>query len=162
MRGFLRQLGEKCRNVHVTRDVDESRCDLEKSLGLLSGNRMVLVLGDMTGRMDQVLSTFHCAFKTHRTVVCIGSSNIAFVVQEGETRITFPKSLLGTYCGYFPFLGKTKVSTRGLKYDTTDLDFEFGNFVSSSNEVDQAEVFIETSAALLFTVSFQRGSVDLL
>ena len=146
----------------MTRDGDESRCDLEKSLGLLSGSRLVLVLGDMTGRMDQVLSMFHCAFRTRCTVVCIGSSNVAFVVQEGETRVTFPKSLLGAYCGYFPFFGKTKVSTRGLKYDVANLEFEFGSFVSSSNEVDQPEVFIEASAALLFTVSFQGGSVDLL
>jgi len=80
---------------------------------------------------------------------------ISFPISKGKTVIKFNQS--SQSCGLFPFLGSTKVSTKGFKWDLFEQDLVMNSKISSSNvvEVDEgighAFVHVESDRDIWFT-----------
>lgn len=131
-------LRSRCRSLQIIKDSDDAYCDLSKALRLLAGSNRIVIVGEFTGRLDQVLGNFSCALSASSSeclVMCVADDNIAVCLPRGNVRLQMPDECQGWFCGYFPMCGASTVSTQGLLYDVSSVQFAFGHFVSSSNQV---------------------------
>ena len=119
-----------------------------------------MIFGGFGGRIDQEMASYHALIKWdcyfHR-IVLVGIPSVAFILSPGshviQTSLDDRKE--GNHCGLFPMTGSATVTTKGLEWDMTHLDLNFGSFVSSSNHIppESSEIIIETSNYLLWTSS---------
>ena len=146
--------------VPIERETDQDSTDLEKCLRRVpSTNMPVVVAGGVGGRLDQTLGVINCVYKEaiecRRNTILLGGETVAVVIPGGtETKMTFPRSLIGSHCGLVPLFGKSdNVTTRGLKWELCNQPTGFGGLISTSNLLDSTDLEIVTSQPLLWTLS---------
>lgn len=122
----------------------------------------VLVLGGQPGggRLDQFFGNVQelCARAEQGVDVWwVSKQSVSMVLAPGRHRIAIDPTREGPMCGILPIGAPVaKVTTKGLRWNLTDQETRFGDggLVSSSNEVVDAAVHVETSGTLLWTCDF--------
>jgi len=155
------------KGVNVFQDSDQYSTDLQKCLNSLSEleksrklQYTVLLLGGLSGRLDQTvhtLSLLHKLRKTREHVYAITDENIGWVLESGEHIIQMDLDLLGPTCGLLPVgIDETVLSTRGLEWDLNDTPSSFDGLVSTSNHVVASEVLIKTTKPIWWCVELKK------
>lgn len=152
----------EARGSNVLKEPSEDANDFEKAMRLTESIRNeyelpIVVIGGFGGRMDQTLgnlNTLICAAEKGRDVYWLDSTNVILALGEGRHHISIDASREGPVCALVP-VGKAaeSVHTEGLKWnlDGRRLSFGEGGLVSTSNEIVEPVVLVETSAPLVWT-----------
>lgn len=132
----------------------------------------IVVIGSLYGRVDQALSQLHHLFMftpsgklpLEHKIYLVTDTSINWVLESGLRHMIRTKSqkhrILNKHIGIVPFLGGSKITTKGLQWDVTNWDTQFGGDVSTSNRVhDESEdgiVHVETDKDVLFTIDMVK------
>lgn len=130
-----------------------------------NAGRPIVVIGGMgsQSRMDQQIGNLHELYKCAEKgldVYWLSPANVLMMLTAGKHRIDVDASCEGPMCGLLPIGSAVQsVTTRGLKWDVTDqaMTFGLGGLVSTSNEIVEQFVSIETSQPLLWTCEMRCG-----
>lgn len=154
----------RIRGTEIVHRPSQESCDFTKAMAVAlahrdSQSKPVVVLGGhpQAGRMDQFFGNIQelCSrAEQGYDVWWIGDQTATMVLSAGAHRIAVNASLEGPMCGLVPIAGLVaRVTTRGLRWDLTDQELKFGHLglVSSSNEIMEPVVVIETSGTILWT-----------
>lgn len=123
--------------------------------------------------MDQGLSQLHhlYLFQTDpryaagRMYLFSGES-LTFLLKPGRHRIRVrdgpaggEADVFGKHVGILPVGGPSRITTRGLEWDVTDWETEFGGQVSTSNHVlpETQVVEVATTRDVLFTIALRQA-----
>jgi len=155
--------------VPVIRDFDQDSTDLMKCVVALEEKEReencqydIILLGGLTGRLDQTvhtLSFLHKLRKTRKRVYAVTDENVGWVLDTGEHEIEIDHTILGPTCGLLPVgVDSTMLSTLGLKWNLTDQESSFDGLVSTSNHLLCGEdlVWIKTSRPIWWTVELKK------
>lgn len=116
----------------------------------------ILVLGGLNGRFDHTMSTLSTLIhfvNSRIPIVVLDAYNMLFSLPEGESEVHVDSEKTSKMCGVIPMTQKeTIVTSKGLKYDMTDLPLAFGKLISSSNEVTTNQISLKSTAPLIFTI----------
>ncbi|KAI9503196.1 thiamine pyrophosphokinase [Coemansia spiralis] len=117
---------------------------------------IVVVFGGLGGRLDHTMHTLKVLFNNHlkRQIIVISESNLTFVLPSGKNKILTNKSVDGPTCGILPLAGETKLTTRGLRWNLDNHPSSFEGLMSTSNIVDEPEIYIETTLPVAWTCEF--------
>ena len=122
---------------------------------------VIVALGGLGGRVDQGMSVLHHLYIFQKDysagkIFLLSTESITFVLKAGSHRIkvkeTFHGMGLGKYVGIIPLKEPSVITTRGLEWDVQDWPTEFGGQMSTSNQVKEEWVMIETTKDVLFTI----------
>ncbi|KIL64470.1 hypothetical protein M378DRAFT_178795 [Amanita muscaria Koide BX008] len=118
------------KGVHIVHDRDQNSTDLMKSVVSLEqrerlegglGTYELLILGGLTGRLDQTfhtLSVLHKLRKTRDKAFAVTDDNVGWVLDSGEHMIKIDHSRLGKTCGLLPVgIESTVLTTSGLEWN---------------------------------------------
>ncbi|TFK27212.1 thiamine pyrophosphokinase Thi80 [Coprinopsis marcescibilis] len=159
--------------VPVVKDEDQDSTDLMKCVQEvdkrgLSGRQSehVVLLGGLSGRLDQTIHTLsylHKLRKTH-TVFAVTDDNVGWVLDSGEHDIEIDHSFLGQTCGLLPVgVAKTVLSTRGLRWNLDEQESSFGGLVSTSNHLVPGEnVWVKTTDPIWWTMELKPLNTHLI
>ncbi|WVR09545.1 thiamine pyrophosphokinase [Kwoniella sp. DSM 27419] len=132
--------------VLVVEDKDEYSTDLMKCIAEVPRDHAVVLLGGLSGRVDQTVHTMSILHKTDREMF-------------GKHEITIDHDRMGQTCGILPVgVDSSRVKTKGLKWDfVSEWDTSLQGDLSTSNHLqpDQRIVTIETSRPVLWTVEIR-------
>jgi len=154
-------------DVEVIKDPDLYATDLMKCISALTEHEQatsvrynLLVLGGLSGRLDQTihtLSQLHKLRKTRPRTFVVTEDNVAWVLDEGEHVIHINRAVLGPTCGLLPVgVSSAVISTRGLKWNLDNTTSSFDGLLSTSNWVDSSEIWIKTSAPIWWSVELKK------
>ncbi|KAJ2520448.1 thiamine pyrophosphokinase [Coemansia sp. RSA 1939] len=130
--------------------------DSEMRHGKDPNDCVVIVFGGLGGRLDHVMHTLKVLFNNHlkRQMYVISESNLTFVIPSGKNRILVNKQVDGPKCGILPLAGQTMLTTRGLRWNLTNHSSSFEGLMSTSNIIDDPEIYIETTLPVAWTCEF--------
>ncbi|KDR76321.1 hypothetical protein GALMADRAFT_475862 [Galerina marginata CBS 339.88] len=162
----------KVLDVTIVQDHDQDATDLMKCVSALeekeklehSQQYHIILLGGLTGRLDQTIHTLsylHKLRKTRKRVFAVTDENIGWVLDSGEHRIEIDHNLLGQTCGLLPVgIDHTVLSTSGLRWNLTEHVSSFDGLVSTSNHLvpDEKVVWIKTSKPIWWTVELRMAT----
>eukprot|EP00871_Galdieria_phlegrea_P004430 jgi/Galph1/4989/GphlegSOOS_G3622.1 len=143
------------KGVAIVRESNQFLNDFEKSLeslGSLLSGLPVVVLGGMGGRVDQQLANIHILYKfLPSKIYLLSLDQVMWLIPRGKHSVICSKDIEGPICGLLP-VGSVcrQASTTGLRWNLKRQPLSFGTFVSSSNEIVDSVVEIETSDPLLW------------
>ncbi|XP_063714189.1 thiamin pyrophosphokinase 1-like [Symsagittifera roscoffensis] len=154
---------EKCLRTIL----EESKCDRNPSDFPKADNHGIIALCALQGRIDHVLSQLNTLYKhscktfevgqrhlPKKELFLISEQSVAWVLQPGAHTIhvnTCPSQT----CGHVPlFTSVRKITTRGLKYDVTDMHMQMGGLISTSNSYMANKVHIDNSDPVLWMMNF--------
>ena len=139
----------------------------------------VVILGSLTGRVDQALGIFHEMYREAKSVDKLrlwhfSDNSCSFLLRPGKHRIhpetdvrveNLPpeKAHLNAHtqtqkftgkCGILPLYGPSRISTKGLQWDVQDWETQMGGLVSTSNQIVNLKYGVEivTTHTVLFTI----------
>ena len=157
------------KGVAIKRDPSEYATDLMKcieeveSIESASGKRFtLLLLGGLSGRLDQTVHTMSIMFKLRtkrRDTFVMSEDSLAWVLDTGTHLVEIDHSTMGQTCGILPLgISEAFVRTEGLKWNL-DWVTSLGGDVSTSNHLLPSEpaVFLETSAPVFWTVEIREN-----
>ncbi|KAI1730669.1 ATPase family associated with various cellular activities (AAA) domain-containing protein [Ditylenchus destructor] len=157
---------DKSNIVHIE---DQNYTDLTKTLRLLRDSpeiecSLVILFGGFHGRFDHVLGALNSLLShvnaCNLPIVAIDDDNVITVLREGHTEILLDKTKITNICGLIPFCqNETRVTTRGFRWDLDNQNMEFGGVISTSNEVVNERLQVQTSAPLIFTFQLKDAKV---
>ncbi|KAG2076710.1 thiamine pyrophosphokinase [Suillus decipiens] len=159
-------------NVPVIRDSDQDSTDLMKCVQALEEKERltgqefeIVILGGLSGRLDQTvhtLSYLHKLRKTRRRVFVVTDDNVGWVLNEGEHLIHINHDVLGQTCGLLPVgIDSTTLTTTGLRWNLDNTESSFDGLVSTSNHlVPGQDVTIKTSKPIWWCAEL-RGRREL-
>lgn len=140
--------------------------DFQKAMKVARGVRQeqelpTIVIGGHGGRMDQTLgnlNTLYASSENGEDMYWLERANAILSLSPGMHHISIDPSLEGPKCGLIP-IGKpaNSVSTEGLKWNLNaqELSFGIGGLISTSNEVVEPLVTVETSSPLMWTTELR-------
>ena len=155
------------RGVKILKDPCQESTDFGKGLGQLlsvlepdgSGHRDILILGSISGRVDQGLGLLHEILREttnneNLRLWLFSEQNVSFVLSKGHHTIETPlrTNALDYHFGVIPVYGPAVISTEGLRWDSKDWDTRMGLRVSTSNHVIAEAVQIVTTSEVLVTI----------
>jgi thiamine pyrophosphokinase len=156
----------KQQNVKVVHVEEQDTNDLQKSLALLYSLKdapKTTVIYGAGGRLDQEmcnLNSLYLSSHTHRYVL-LSPFSCAAVLKPGKHKIRRNVEFERGTCALVP-LGQPcrQLFTQGLKWNINHSDpkepaLSFGGLVSTSNEFDSDEVYIENSDAILWIYTLE-------
>lgn len=138
----------------------------------------VVILGSLTGRVDQALGLFHEMYREAKGIDRLRlwlflDKSCSFLLRPGKHRIypetdvkienlpekaqvkahTRVQKFTGK-CGILPLYGPSRISTKGLQWDVQDWETQMGGRVSTSNQIMNLKhgVEIVTTHTVLFTI----------
>ncbi|KAG2107299.1 thiamine pyrophosphokinase [Suillus discolor] len=144
-------------NVPVIHDSNQDSTDLMKCVQALEEKERltgrefdIVILGGLSGRLDQTvhtLSYLHKLRKTRKRVFTVTDDNVGWVLDEGEHLIHINHDVLGQTCGLLPVgIDSTILTTTGLRWNLDNTESSFDGLVSTSNHlVPGQDVTIKTS-----------------
>lgn len=152
--------------VAITQDHSVETTDLGKSMEIISsrpsrspGQRDVLLLGTLGGRVDQGLGMLHEMIREETRdpslrLWLVSEASISFVLRKGLSIVQGLKSsrMFTKNMGLVPIFGPAAITTSGLEWDVHDWATQMGTKVSTSNHVIADDVHVTTNAAILFTI----------
>ncbi|KAH7930195.1 thiamine pyrophosphokinase [Leucogyrophana mollusca] len=164
VKGYYASLG-----VPVIKDPDQYSTDLMKCVRMVEEKERsegrhydILVLGGLSGRLDQTvhtLSYLHKLRKTRKRTFAVTDDNVGWVLDEGEHFIQIDHTILGPTCGLLPVgIGSTILSTTGLRWNLTDTESSFDGMVSTSNHLvpEERTVWIKTSQPIWWCAELKK------
>ncbi|KAJ2549622.1 thiamine pyrophosphokinase, partial [Coemansia sp. RSA 1933] len=160
-RTFYKNLGAK-----IHRYSDQDSTDFMKGLLYLDkvmrdgkdpGDCIVVVFGGLGGRLDHTMHTLKVLFNNHltRQMAVISETNLTFVVSSGKNKILVNKQVDGPTCGILPLSGQTMLTTKGLRWNLCNHPSSFEGLMSTSNIVDDNEIYVETTLPVAWTCEFK-------
>ncbi|KAI0033560.1 thiamine pyrophosphokinase Thi80 [Vararia minispora EC-137] len=153
--------------VPVVQDKDEYTTDLMKCVESLeeleSPNSIthdIVLLGGLSGRLDQTIHTLSYLHKlrhTGRRVFAVTDDNIGWVLDVGEHIIKIDHNTLGPTCGLLPVgVESAVISTRGLVWDLDESVSSFDGLMSTSNHlIPGQDVWVRTSRPIFWSVELR-------
>jgi len=118
----------------------------------------IVAVGAHGGRLDHILSnlsTLH-TFK-HLNIVLCGDGNLTRLVPAGKAFIQPFRAFEGPSCGLVPLQGAAVATTRGLRWNLDATRMEIGGLVSTSNIIDNDEIWVETDSDLIWTTELRSN-----
>ncbi|CAL1716524.1 unnamed protein product [Somion occarium] len=160
--------------IPVVQDHDQDSTDLMKCVEALTEKERIeggdqydiIILGGLSGRLDQTvhtLSYLHKLRKTRHRVFAVSDENAAWLLDEGEHHINIDHDAFGPTCGLLPVgIDYTILSTSGLRWNLTDTKSHFDGMVSTSNHLVPSEpvVTIQTSKPLWWTMELRAKNLE--
>ncbi|KAJ2863423.1 thiamine pyrophosphokinase [Coemansia erecta] len=118
---------------------------------------IVVVFGGLGGRLDHIMHTLKVLFNNHltRQIFVISETNLTFVVPSGKNKILVNKTVDGPTCGILPLAGQTTLTTRGLRWNLNNHPSSFEGLMSTSNIIDDPEIYVETTLPVAWTCEFK-------
>jgi len=152
------------KNVAIYHDPDQNTTDLQKCIKFLelyeSQNNVVheniLVLGGLGGCLSHTFANLNTLYLyQQRKVVLIGRKNMAILISKGKSTYHFQKLDTVIFCSLVPLGDKVgNVTTTGLKWNLVNQSLTFGGMVSTSNQMEEEMVTIQTDQSLLWILDF--------
>ncbi|CAJ0941827.1 unnamed protein product, partial [Mesorhabditis belari] len=157
---------------HIT---EQDTTDMTKTFRVLAKNlendsiiSNILVLGGLGGRFDHVfasLKTLVSEMKPYSIPkLSLDDINILMVLPEGSHHLELGaeyKTFLTGVCGIVPICQReTRVTTQGFKWNLASEVLSFEGLVSTSNQVENSSLFLETSAPLLFMMELRKELLE--
>ncbi|KDQ15855.1 hypothetical protein BOTBODRAFT_130572 [Botryobasidium botryosum FD-172 SS1] len=160
--------------VEIVQDHDQYSTDLMKCFQSLlrieakaATQFPIIILGGLSGRIDQTVSTIAQVYKLRKTrghVYVATDDDISWVLDSGTHEIEIDCALLGPTCGLLPIgIASSIVTTRGLQWDLTDQETSLEGLLSTSNAILGDRVFVETTQPIWWSVvlkSLERWSAN--
>lgn len=121
--------------------------------------REILVLGTLSGRVDQGLGLLHEMIREETQnlgvrIWLFSETNVSFIMRKG--RNTVLTGLSGEYftrnVGIIPIFGPAVITTSGLEWDVKSWATQMGHQISTSNHIVEENIYVETDAHVLFTI----------
>ncbi|AAW45400.1 thiamine pyrophosphokinase, putative [Cryptococcus deneoformans JEC21] len=137
--------------VPIKKDEDEYSTDLMKCIQEVPEDYALVLLGGLSGRVDQTVHTMSMLHKMDREIYVLDKESMAWVLRPGQHEIHIDHSTMGQTCGILPVgIDSAHVRTKGLKWDVGNL--------STSNHLlpEEPVVWIETSRPILWTVEIRQ------
>ncbi|KAJ2741336.1 thiamine pyrophosphokinase [Coemansia sp. BCRC 34301] len=145
---------------------DQDSTDFMKSLQYLdhvqrAGRRpdecVVVVWGGLGGRLDHILHTLKVMFNNHlvRQMAVVSDENLSFVMPKGRNKILVNGQVDGPTCGILPLAGEAVLTTKGLRWNLDRFPSTFEGMMSTSNIIDDPEVYVESSMPVVWTSEFR-------
>ncbi|KZT07631.1 thiamine pyrophosphokinase [Laetiporus sulphureus 93-53] len=167
-------------NVPIVQDDDQDSTDLmkciyacaEKHKGSVHEKSDLIVLGGLSGRLDQTIHTLSLLYKLRNSpmrIFAVTDDNVAWVLNgegadtSGEHRIAINHQLVGPTCGLLPVgVDSTVLSTTGLRWNLTDRVSSFDGLVSTSNHLvpEESTVWIKTTRPIWWTVELRQSGLQ--
>ncbi|GJQ13701.1 hypothetical protein GpartN1_g5492.t1 [Galdieria partita] len=152
------------KKVDIIQNSDQLFNDFEKCLGSIGSSLEDLptvVLGGIGGRMDQQLANIHVLYKfLPRKVYLLSLHQVIWLIPRGKHHIICSKDTEGPLCGLIPIGSICREATStGLRWNLDHQPLSFGTFISSSNEIVDSFVEIETSDPLLWWSELKLGNM---
>ncbi|GAA5847829.1 hypothetical protein JCM5353_000215 [Sporobolomyces roseus] len=165
------------KGVEVRHDPDEFSTDLgknvteltkyEKSLSPQQEQFQLVIIGGLSGRLDQTIHTLHALTQLvekegRQKVWAVGKESAACLLTKGKHQLKIDLSSFGKTCGILP-LGSSQayVTTTGLEWDLGPTSYVFptslSEAVSTSNHLIQEDVTIETDVNIVWTMEVRGG-----
>ncbi|KAF5371856.1 hypothetical protein D9615_009563 [Tricholomella constricta] len=159
--------------VSAVQDDDQDSTDLMKCVAAIeekehaegTGQHDIIILGGLTGRLDQTIHTLSYLHKlrTSRTrVFAVTDDNVGWVLDAGKHVIEIDHDLLGQTCGLLPIgIDSTILTTSGLRWNLDNHPSSFDGMVSTSNHLvpEEKEVSIATSKPIWWTVELKSSGL---
>jgi thiamine pyrophosphokinase len=158
-------------NAEIVQIDDQDTTDFEKCIDYLRSKlfsplmvpNVIMCIGGFGGRVDHMMSQVHELYKATRKcaedgnlVYYVTTESISWVLERGvhEIKVRDPAhpGVLGTKVGIAPFKGPAVVTTKGLQWDVEEWVTEVGVKMSTSNEVKDDTIYIETTHPIMFTI----------
>ncbi|KAJ2047593.1 thiamine pyrophosphokinase [Coemansia sp. RSA 455] len=160
-RAYYEQQGTSVQQIS-----DQDSTDFMKSLRYLDTVRragkptedcIVVVLGGLGGRLDHILHTLKVMFNNHlkRQMVIVSDENLTFVLPKGVNKILVNKQVDGSTCGILPLMGEAALTTKGLRWNLDHYPSTFEGLMSTSNIIDDPEVYVDSSIPVAWTSEFR-------
>ncbi|WRT64836.1 thiamine pyrophosphokinase [Kwoniella shivajii] len=140
-------------DTKVIHDKDEYSTDLMKCIDEVDESYALVLLGGLSGRVDQTVHTMSLLHKTKREIYVLDGESFAWQLPAGKHEIEIDHNTMGQTCGILPVgIDSAKVKTRGLKWDT-DWETSLGGNLSTSNHLvpENPTVYIENNRPILWT-----------
>lgn len=144
--------------VPIKKDEDEYSTDLMKCIQEVPEDYALVLLGGLSGRVDQTVHTMSMLHKMDREIYVLDKESMAWVLRPGQHEIHIDHSTMGQTCGILPVgIDSAHVRTKGLKWDV-DWDTSLEGNLSTSNHLlpEEPVVWIETSRPILWTVEIRQ------
>ncbi|OCL03216.1 thiamin pyrophosphokinase-like protein 1 [Glonium stellatum] len=151
--------------VEISQNPDQYSTDLGKAMRKImatesfSHRRDILILGTLSGRVDQGLGLLHEMVREETEnpnirLWLFSETNVSFILREGCNNIQTALSAGYFTCnvGIIPIYGPATITTSGLEWDVTSWPTRMGYQVSTSNHSVEEQVRVETDAYVLFTM----------
>ena len=129
----------------------------------------IVAIGGLGGRVDQGLSQLHHLYLyqtdplyAEGRMYLFSGDSLTFLLKAGKHRITVrepgQEDTFGKHVGILPVREPSVISTKGLEWDVTDWETEFGGQVSTSNHVlpETQVVEVSTTKDVLFTIALKQ------
>lgn len=149
---------EKCHFAKIIKLEDQNLTDFEKGLNFLCQNysfQEIEVWGVAGKRIDHLLANISTFKKVAREV------KITFCDEFSESILIFKDSILsgevGQQISLIPIFEAKKVTLKGFKFETKDLDLVFGKRISSSNQFARKQVKIRLKKGCLLVTKIRLG-----
>lgn len=152
------------KNVPIRKVHCQDTTDLEKSMAYFTETYrpteqkpVLFILGALTGRFDQIMSTVNFVHKLpDQQVYLVSNDSIAFLCDPDHDHVILVnKRVEGPSCGLIPFgTTQAKCKTKGLKWNL-DMEMEtgFGGLISTSNLIEETNESIENGWARVEVVT---------
>lgn len=153
----------------ISLDPDQYTTDFQKAIKKTVEQKPsvqnVLVLGSVSGRVDQGIGLLHEMYREQNfnhpelTFWLFSEASISLVLRPGTTTLHTPLKggLITRNAGILPLYGKASISIKGFEWDVVDWQTEMGGQVSTSNHIVADEVTISTDVSVLFTIERKVG-----
>ncbi|KAK8794774.1 hypothetical protein WA158_001755 [Blastocystis sp. Blastoise] len=156
--------------VDVFHDPNQDNTDTDKCFeyiysheGTNSSNISAVVLGDLGGRMDHAFNVINSVYSHQslfNSIILQGEQTYLEVLLGGNYKIHINKNIEGHFCGIVPFSEPIQhLTTKGLKWDLTDFNMHYGGLISTSNEVIEEIVEIQTPSPFLWIVAVNTDAL---
>lgn len=136
-----------------------------RSLGDSTSPFAVVAYGAFGGRLDQQMANLDMVYTydCFRPFYLVSEQSLAFLLRPGAHVIECNRHAEDGTCGLIPLGGRCDhVRTTGLKWDLDGRRaLEFGSLISSSNQIINDRVTVETDSPLLWTADLRQGDIGL-
>ncbi|KXX74849.1 Thiamine pyrophosphokinase 1 [Madurella mycetomatis] len=132
----------------------------------------IVAIGGLGGRVDQGLSQLHHLYLFQKDphyadgrMYLFSGESLTFLLKAGRHRIRVRRGpageddVFGKYVGILPIKEPSRITTKGLEWDITDWETEFGGQLSTSNHVlpETQVVEVMTTKDVLFTIALRQA-----
>nr|XP_039273064.1 thiamin pyrophosphokinase 1-like [Styela clava] len=175
IRPEAKQFYENQNGISIVHTPDQDATDFTKSLKLIFEKihqklidvNLIVALGGKQDRFDHSMANISTLFQAanflpqHVRICLMFGSSYVCSLPKGKSIIEVNTGLEGDWCGLIPIGNPVNLTTTGLKWNLTNDKLEFGELISTSNELDGSnEVTVETDHPLIWTLAFKTLHSD--
>jgi thiamine pyrophosphokinase len=150
--GKYRELSTPIKTFPTEKDKTDTQIAIE--LALMHNAEVIEIIGATGSRLDHVLANVHLLMLPMQLKIdaCILDPNNKIYLKN-ESFIIKKDSQFGDYVSLLPFTGQVSgLTLRGFKYPLDNITLLSGNSLGISNEIKEAEAWIELSKGILLVI----------